>query len=278
MYTMDSIEKLPLRVLATLRLYDLITRWKGYATMLNKITQLHWLPHILIINLALLSISIEAEEKTLIYTSNFSPMVNIDQKKIGYAHEIVKYLFDEAELGYEVVKVPWARAQLMVKQTPHSLIFPLTYTETRAASYNWGLKIFNTGTRFVTINGEHLTAESAYNRVIGVQMKSSWDNWLTEHNYPEIHRDVREGDIFVKLLKLKRIDTWLAEQHVINYTFAQHPELRTTKSKIIQKFNTFLASNKKLPFQHFDKLKIAMTALKKKGRYKQIFDDYGLSL
>jgi len=246
--------------------------------MQNKITQLHWLSHILITFFALSSISIQAEEKTLIYTSNFSPMVNTDQKKIGYAHEIVKSLFDEAQLPYEVVKVPWARAQVMVKQTPQSLIFPLTYTKTRSENYNWGLKIFNTGTRFVTINGERLTADLAYGRIIGVQMKSSWDNWLTEHKYPEIHRDVREGDIFIKLLKLKRIDTWLAEQHVINYAFAQHPELKITTSKIIQKFNTFLASNKKQPFQHFDKLKTAMATLKKKGRYKQIFEAYGLSL
>lgn len=211
-----------------------------------------------------------------VYTSTFPPIVTDDPKRPGYAYEIVEEIFTIANIDFQIIQTPWARAQLEAKNRPGAVIFPLTRTPTREEKYHWAFPIFQTQTHFITINGQKLTPETARDKKIGVQLKSSWDNWLTENSYPKVHRLPEEGFGFVRMLKAGRIDTWYAEQSVARDILPRSDLNNTTFSDPVQVFDTYLATNKNAPFPHMDKLHAAFQKLKTSGRLQEIFKRYNL--
>jgi ABC-type amino acid transport substrate-binding protein len=227
----------------------------------------------------LVSISIfptlgSSNEKTVkIYTSYFPPIVSEDEKRPGFAFEIVKRIFEISEIKYEIIHNPWARSQDIVKKTPEALIFPLTRTKTREEFYNWSFKIFKTQTHFVTINGKKLNKESARNKLIGVQRKSSWDNWLVENNYTKVKRLESEENQLSKMLAMKRIDTWFVEKSVAERNLKNN-SFEVTYSDPIMKFETYIATNKTVPYKKINTLKRSFQKLIKSGEYKKILKKY----
>ena len=147
-----------------------------------------------------------ASEIATIYTSHFSHVVTDDPEKRGIAYDIVDEVFKTAGLKYELNILPWARAQHMAKQTPEALIFPLSWTKTRSENYVWKVNIFNNQTHFISFNNENLSVEEARKRLIGVQLKSSWDNWLTEQGFENVYRVPGDGSELLKQLNQNRID------------------------------------------------------------------------
>jgi polar amino acid transport system substrate-binding protein len=218
-----------------------------------------------------------AAEVAKIYTSFFQRVVIDDAQRPGLAYEIVAELFKLADEKFEIDILPWARAQYMAKNTPESLIFPLSRTPTREKNYDWSVNIFNNQTHFITFNKTKLTAQTARDKLIGVQLKSSWDNWLTEQGYKNVYRVPEEGSGLIKLLRNNRIDAWYTDQIISNSILKNLDDPDITYSDPIQIFHTFLATNKTAPYPHMDKLKAAMVTLRQSGKLDQIFEKYDVT-
>ncbi len=218
-----------------------------------------------------------ADEVATVYTSYFSRVMVDDPEKPGFGYEIVAELFKIAGEKFKVVPLPWARAQYMVQNTPGALIFPLSWTPTREPDYLWKVNIFNNQTHFISFNKTKLTAESAKGKLIGVQMKSSWDNWLSEHGYTNVYRVTEEGSELVKLLRNNRIDTWFTDRIIADSALKDLKDANITYSDPIQIFRTYLATSKVAPYRHMDKLEAAMKTLRQSDKFDQILQKYNIS-
>ena len=217
-----------------------------------------------------------ADTPAKVYTSVFPPIVTDQPHLPGYAYEIVEALFAIAKIEAEIIQLPWARAQKVAQSTPEAVIFPLTRTPTREVKFQWSFILFKTQTHFVTLNEEKLTKESAKSKLIGVQRGSSWDNWLTENQYPNVHRTTNEGHALVRMLKAKRIDTWYAEKSVAQNILPMNKVFDATFSEPVLSFKTYLATNKQVPFRHMDKLEAAFEKLVASGEYAKIMERYSI--
>jgi len=216
-------------------------------------------------------------EVATVYTSYFAQVVIDDPHRPGLAYELVSALFNQAGLPFNIIHLPWARAQFKAKHTPRSLIFPFSRTKTREPHYVWEINIFNNQTHFITFNNTKLTPDSARNKRIGVQLKSSWDNWLTEEGYQNVYRVPEDGSELVKLLRNDRIDAWYTDKIIGDGALRGLSDPGITYSEPVQIFYTFLATQKSLPYPHMDKLKTAMEELRQSGELQKLFDKYGIS-
>lgn len=216
----------------------------------------------------------DADHIATIYTSYMQPVVLDDPERPGLAYEIVTELFKIAGKEYEIIPLPWARAQHMVQNTPESLIFPFSRTPTRENFYEWRVNIFNNQTHFITFNHTKLTAETARKARIGVHYKSSWDNWLTEQGYEDVYRVNEAGEELIKLLQNDRLDAWYTDRMISDSVLKNYDDIGITYSEPIQIFRTFLATSKAAPYPHMDELEAAMEQLRISGKLDQIFDKY----
>jgi len=220
---------------------------------------------------------VSASDTATIYTSFIPPVVLDDPKRPGLAYEIVVELFKLADEKFEIIPLPWARAQHMAKNTPGALIFPFSRTPTRENHYEWRVNIFNNQTHFITFNSAKLTTETARDKMIGVQLKSSWDNWLTEQGYKHVYRIPEAGEELIKLLKNNRLDAWYTDLMISGSILKELKDATITYSEPIQIFRTYLATNKAAPYKHIDKLEAAMRTLRKSGKIEQIFKKYDVT-
>lgn len=217
------------------------------------------------------------ENVVKIYTSYFPPIVSDNKEMPGFAYEIVKRIFEISKVNYKIIHYPWARSQSIVENTPETLIFPLTRTKTREDLFRWSFKIFKTQTHFVTINGKKLDRESARTKLIGVQRESSWDNWLKENKYTKVKRLESEKEQLSKMLLMGRLDAWFVERSVAEKNLKSNGTVKITYSDPIVKFNTYLATNKKVPYSKIDLLKKSFLTLIRSGEYEEILQKYQVS-
>ncbi|MDW7550142.1 substrate-binding periplasmic protein [Pseudoalteromonas peptidolytica] len=78
-------------------------------------------------------------KKIDIYTEHFPPY-QVKQKNGaigGFASEIVRLIMWEADLGYQIYMLPWARAKSYASKSPYALLYSLAKTSDREANYTW---------------------------------------------------------------------------------------------------------------------------------------------
>ncbi|NVK20186.1 MAG: transporter substrate-binding domain-containing protein [Methylocystaceae bacterium] len=218
----------------------------------------------------------QASDVAMVYTSYFARTVEDNPDRPGFAYELVTSLFKQAGLKAKIEPLPWARSQYMAQNTPEALIFPLSWTPTRDSKYSWSLLLFKNHTHFITYKHPKMDAEIARKRSIGVQLKSSWDNWLTEQGYENIYRVPGDGSSLIKLLRNDRIDAWFTDQIIGNGVTVPLKDPGFTYSDPIQTFNTYLATNKQQPYPHMDKLVKAYKEIRASGRLNEIFTKYDI--
>lgn len=218
-----------------------------------------------------------ASDVAKVYTSFFSNVVTDDPDRPGFGYELISAIFEQADKKFEIIPLPWARSQYLVKNTPEALIFPLSWTPTRNAHYDWSLRIFSNHTHFIGFNKTKLTVDSAHQKRIGVQLKSGWDNWLTEQGYQDVYRVPGDGKELIKLLRNDRIDAWYTDTIIADYVIGHLDQKNFTYSDPVQTFQTYLATNRKIPYPHVDALKKALKELKENGRLDEIFKKYNIS-
>ncbi len=217
-----------------------------------------------------------ASDVAIVYSTPISNVMTDDPERPGIGFEIVTALFKEIGHDFKIEVLPWARAQHMAQNSPEALIFPLSWTPTRSEKYKWGVNIFNNETHFISFNGKKLTKEEAKEKHIGVQLKSSWDNWLTEQGYEQVYRVPGEGSELLKLLRNNRIDAWYTDTIIAGSVLRGLEDPGITYSDPIQIFKTYLATNVNSPYPYYDDLIKALDKLRQSGKINQIFAKYSV--
>ena len=223
-----------------------------------------------------LSVPAAAQDVVPVYTAVFPPVVAEDGPRPGYASEIMAEISTISGVDLDVRRVPWARAQRLVRTEPNALIFPLTRTPTREADYHWGFVLFRTSSRFVSVGRGPYDSDQARDLAIGVQSASSWDNWLMENGYQNIYRISNDGDALLRLLVAGRIDVWFTETSIGQSTVAESGFADVRFGPEAHSFNTYLAANRQSPNPKLAALEDAFNALFASSRYNAILEKYGL--
>jgi hypothetical protein len=88
--------------------------------------------------------STAAEEELLVMTEEFPPFNFQEDKTIkGLSTQIVKELFNRANLKYRIELVPWKRAYNTTLNRPNTLIYTMAKTDSRKNKFHWVGKISN---------------------------------------------------------------------------------------------------------------------------------------
>ena len=154
----------------------------------------------------------QSAEPLTVYTENYPPynMYNADQSAIvGKSTDIVRQLFAQADIDYQLQLVPWARALRNAKVHANTAVFSMARTPEREAFFHWiGPLIVNRWV-FMARQEDHIVIDSLADikgRRIGTYRSDISFKYLTDRGFTV---DITSYDKQnAGKLKRKRIDLW----------------------------------------------------------------------
>lgn len=139
----------------------------------------------------------------------------------GEATEVVKKVFDEMNIKYEITIYPWARAQAMVKEGEADAFFAASWNEERS-SYAVLSKVFVPQKWYWFLNKDSNldpnSREFQQSEPVAVLLGTNMQKYLRDHNYI-ISGTPGDMDALVKMLDAKRIKAVLVNDKVIEEYF-----------------------------------------------------------
>ena len=154
----------------------------------------------------------QAAESLTVYTENYPPynMYNADQSAIiGKSTAIVKALFAEAGIDYQMQLVPWARALRNAKVHANTAVFSMARTPEREAFFHWIGPLIVNRWIFMARREDHIVIDALADikgRRIGTYRSDISFKYLTDRGFDV---DITSYDKQnAGKLKRKRIDLW----------------------------------------------------------------------
>jgi len=170
-------------------------------------------------------ISAHAKNKVVLSTHNLCPYgcysedaILLDNSNfIGLAADVVKCVFNKMDVPLEIVVVPWARAQRMVKNDQADGFFAASQKSTRdefavmssiIAEQKW--------TWYLLLENSLNPVESNFKKkaIVGGFIGSNMLKWMEESGY-RIGARPLNSERLLKMLLGKRVDAILANDHVM---------------------------------------------------------------
>ncbi|BBH53141.1 substrate-binding periplasmic protein [Fluviispira sanaruensis] len=195
----------------------------------------------------------------------------------GLAGKIVVESLKRVKIDYEMMWLPWKRAQneTLLNSNNATFILPLTRNKERESKYNWVSHLYNTDTAFFSLKGQKAINDlkSAKNLKIGVLNGSSYEITIKEAqlNYETTTLDETNS----KKLILKKIDAWYTSKITglmafkINKVNLSH----IVYGRSIDSEKIYLATAKSTPQSLVEKVRKAIEEYKKTDRYKTLIDN-----
>ncbi|WP_186644315.1 substrate-binding periplasmic protein [Fluviispira vulneris] len=226
-----------------------------------------------------LGIYAKDKEKITIATEAFLFQTDkINTNEIGgLAGKIVVESLKRVNMDYEMMWVPWKRAQneTLLNSNNSTFIIPLTRNNERESKYNWVSHLYNNDTAFFTLKGQKKINDlkSAKNLKIGVLNGSSYEITIKEAqlNYETTTLDESNS----KKLVLKKIDAWYTSKinglmaFKINKVNVNH----IAYGRSIDSEKIYIATAKSTPQSLVEKVRKAIEDFKKTERYRVLIDN-----
>ena len=197
----------------------------------------------------------------------------------GVMYEIVQELARRVGQSTKIEFIPWARAQNLAQSKSNIGILPLARVPEREFSYNWIAPILEDPYVFFAkknTNFDISSIEAAKKLRIGTFRGSLAEVLLRKmgfDNFKSVDSDVQN----VKMLKLDRIDIWVAPLSFKNRYKERGglagDELRVGASVILLK--EYFAVSKTLDTKTVQKWKKAFEVMKQDGSYAMIMRKHG---
>lgn len=197
----------------------------------------------------------------------------------GVIYEIVQELARRVGQSPHIEFLPWARAQLKAQSTPNIGILPLARVPERESKYVWIIRILEDPYVFFAKKNTKFdisSIEAARNLRIGTFRGSLAEVLLRKEgfkNFKSVDSDVQN----VKMLKLNRIDVWVAPLSFKNRYKEKgglgEDELRVGATVVM--LQEYFAASKSLDAETIQKWQKAFQSMKQDGSYALIMKKYG---
>ncbi|MEH6345762.1 MAG: transporter substrate-binding domain-containing protein [Bermanella sp.] len=231
--------------------------------------------------LGLFSWPVMAQELSIV-TEDFPPF-NYQQDGItkGLSSEVVQAVMKEAGVDARIVFYPWARAYMLALHQKNHLIYSIARIPERENLFHWVGSISPYQTSFyklkkrTDINITNL--EEAKQYLIGVSLADVITIYLQEKGFSKLAMVPDDTQNIHKLL-LERIDLIAYEEN--SFLHKVH-EQKLDPNKFERVFRLedlsdelYMALSKTSDLKLFNKLRIALRQIKKKGIYEKIHLQY----
>ncbi|WP_434340811.1 substrate-binding periplasmic protein [Motilimonas cestriensis] len=113
-----------------------------------------WLIFLLIYCYTNAALSSENDPKIQVFASIFPPFSYLDQGEVrGVSVDLVRQVLTAAEMDYDVVIFPWARAYERSQITPNALLINVARTPEREALFKWVGEIVKFDVKILALKG-----------------------------------------------------------------------------------------------------------------------------
>jgi polar amino acid transport system substrate-binding protein len=232
-----------------------------------------------------------AQQSFVINTENFPPMSFEENGKIvGASTEVVERVMKRAELEYVIEMYPWARCYATAKNTPNTLIYPISRRAKREKHFIWIGEVTPAKQSFFALKErsdiqiEKLKDTRKYR--IGTTVEDARETYLINKGFKAEDFDRvggKEGHLKnYKKLKQKRIDLWPMPGAVAYFTVKREgDDPEKTLRKVfeiseISKKGFYLAANLKTPDEVIKKIRKHLEEFKKSPEYDMILRKWDL--
>lgn len=176
----------------------------------------------LFVSLILIGISLKtfAKEPVALEMSEWRPFVYMeDGKPMGIAYDIVKTLFERANIAYHFEIKPWARVYQNGLKKKNYFIPGLGRTLKREKLFHWICPLTKgTNIYFYKLKSNPIqinSLEEAKKYLVAVERGSYYQNFLETHFPQNKRQTVTQTDQLLKMLMAKRINFILLDEKII---------------------------------------------------------------
>lgn len=205
---------------------------------------------ILMIACCFVSLQLLANNKVVLTTHNLcpygcfekdAPMEYVANENFkGIAIDVVRCAFDKIDVPLDVVVVPWARAQYMVKNNDADGFFAASKSDSREQFAQMSVIIASQKWQWYLLKENELNPDSLdfkSKAVVASFIGANMLNWMEEQGY-NIRGRSRDTAGLLNLLLKKRVDAVLANNSVMNALIA--------KQNVENKIKSYLNKDKPL--------------------------------
>ena len=225
---------------------------------------------------------VSVAEKIIVYSSVYPPYQIDDNGKLtGVNTEIVRAIFQDSGIPFEIKYVPWTRAQKYVGHDSrrNSAIYCFGRNKEREGEYKWVGVYFFQEVRFLTLKGSGVRIDcldDAKKYRIGLVRGDMAATQLRSRGEVEKYEFVLDDTQNVKKLFKKRVQAIVTSELAARYIATENgfdPSQIEGQYEIERgEFN--LALSKKTPDEVCSKLKASLSKLLNDGTIKRIIADW----
>ncbi len=221
------------------------------------------------------SVLIVTEES---YPLSFSSTIEGGREIEGLATNLVREVMDKAQLEYELLLLPWARAIKKTETNRNVLIYSIARTQAREQQYKWVGEVIKLdywlyGLKSNPMLGVGRQENDLRDLKVGVVRNDIFHRYLRDQGYKNLVV-LESGERLLSLLDRGRIDL-LPSNSIGLRPFCQHQEFdceRLTQVKALEEISTalYMAFNLDSEDQIVRKATAAYDQLRASGRYDEI--------
>ncbi len=229
------------------------------------------------LTLGLISQTAQARDVIKGYTANLTPYtIDTSIEEPGFTVELLRAMQPNLSFDIEIIFLPFIRAQELVKSTPETLIFTLTFTEERTKSFNYIQPVLISDNCFLTKGPEINSVEEAKSiKFIGTVMGTTQEKFLTDHGITKFLRTTEPKELAL-MLDAGRLDTWftgkLRGYYVWKKAGFNSQDLKCGKTTDTE--TLMFASNKTFDPKKQEEIKRAVRMAVNDGTYKRLYEKY----
>ncbi|MFH1955104.1 MAG: transporter substrate-binding domain-containing protein [Pseudomonadota bacterium] len=221
-------------------------------------------------------------EKIVVYSAVYPPYQIDDNGKLtGVNTEIVRAIFHNSGIPFEIKYVPWSRAQKIVgdDSLKNSAIYCLGRTKQREQKYRWVGVYFYQKVSFLTLktSGVRINGlDDVKKYMIGLVRGDMMTEQLTSQGYLKRYEIVRDDILNIRKLFKKRVQaivtSELAAKYIAREIGLDPNQIEAQYEVSTDGFN--LALSRKTPDEVYWKLKASLNKLLNDGTIKKIVDNW----
>jgi polar amino acid transport system substrate-binding protein len=239
--------------------------------------------HLLTVLVALFGLpEISFAEKIVVYSALYPPYQIDDNGKLtGVNTEIVKTIFHNSGIPFEIHYVPWARAQKIVgdDSVENTAIYCLGRNDQREQKYKWVGVYFYQKVSFLTLKNSGVRIaglEDVKKYVIGLVRRDIMTEQLKSQGYIGKYEIVNDDILNIRKLFKKRVQTVvtsvLAARYIAKESGLDPNQIESQYDVATVKFN--LALSKNTSDQTWSKLHTSLKMLLDNGTIEKIIDNW----
>lgn len=249
----------------------------------NERNRLRTVPHLLTVLVALFCLpEISFADKIVVYSGVYPPyQINDNGKLTGVNTEIVRAIFRDSGIPFEIRYVPWARAQQIVgdDSVENTAIYCLGRNEQREQKYKWVGVYFYQKISFLTLKNSGVRInglEDVKKYVIGLVRRDIMTDQLTSQGYIGKHEIVHDDILNIRKLFKKRVQTVVTSLPAARYIAKENGldpnQIESQYDVATVDFN--LALSKKTSDEIWSKLQTSLKSLLENGAIQRIIESW----